>query len=278
MTGGQTHLYVHSTLHYKIEPEGADRITLAGAPEAEGGAESYILTRGARRILEVLTNRDQSGRGEFLWLGDSAGCGKTHFLNYYRDSLRASVSKSEGRELLLSLDCSTRGAPDRLEHKILAALTARMAAGRGSAASMGHRIAAPAAFEATLNDASRAGFGSITALIDLGRNPAPAFATELVRIARASHRPRLTIVAAGLGAAPPEALIAEVGPSDFSELLVVAVGRARRLEPRWTENAYLYRGFDVAPFVPEQIFPFHPRTLLALIVLEEPVTIATVAG
>jgi hypothetical protein len=278
MPGGQTHPYGLSYLHYKLEPAVVDRIALAVAPQDEGAAESYILMRGARRTLSLLNRRHDSARGEFLWLGDPAGCGKTHFLNYYLTSRRrlAQPSPPGGRELILALDCSAPDAPVQLDHDILAALAAALGRGHGSAAQW-LRMGAQAAFEAALDEARRARFRAIIVAIDLGRNLKPAFATDLVQIARASKRPSLAVVAAGLGAPPREAVMAEVGPPDLAKRLALAVGRARRLEPRWTEREYLYRGLEIAPFAPEEIFPFHPQTLLVLSGLQERSTIAGLA-
>jgi hypothetical protein len=161
MPGGQTHARALSYLHYKLDPA-ADRIALAVSPHDEGAAESYILTHAARRTLSVLNRRHDSAPGEFLWLGDPAGCGKTHFLNYYLASRRrlAQSAEPDGRELILALDCSAPGAPAQLGHDILAALAAALGRSRGSAVQW-LRIGAQAGVEAALDEARRAGVGAV---------------------------------------------------------------------------------------------------------------------
>ena len=277
MVGGQTDSDVHSYLHYKLETPAVDRTALDVAPHDACAAPTYVPTRAALRTLSLLTQRHDCGTGEFFWLGDPAGCGKTHFLNHYLALLRpVKASQPGGRELIVALDYSASRTPARLEHDLLAALAVELGSAH-TATSMWPRLGAQAAFEVVLEEAWSAGVHAITLAIDFGHNDAPAFAADLVRIARASNRPGLVVVAAGVGPAPPQAVAAAVGPGGPAEQLVAAVGRARRLEPRWTERDHLYRGTEIAPFAPEEIFPFHPQTLWGLSSLQEPATVAGLA-
>ncbi len=277
MIWGRTHSDSHSHLHYNLLPAGVDRIVLDVAPRDAGAAPAFVPTRAALHTLSLLTQRHQGAPGEFFWLGDPAGCGKTHFLNHYL-ALRGLTRASQpgGRELILALDYSASHALAPLEHDLLAALVVELGSGH-TATAMWPRIGAQAAFEVVLEEAWRAGVQAITVAIDFGDSDAPAFAADLVQIARASKRPGLLVLAAGAGPAPPQAVAAAVGPYGPAEQLVAAVSRARRLDPGWTERDHLYRGVEVAPFTPEEIFPFHPQTLWGLSSLEEPATVAGLA-
>ncbi len=274
MAGGQTHLNAH---FYKLEPPVAGRMTLETVPR-ERSVQCYVATRAAQRTLSLLTERRDSGSGDFFWLTDPAGAGKTHFLNYFL-ALRQRLAKAaqeDGRELVLAFDYAEPASAAQLENDILAALARELGGGDRRGAPLWRRIGAAAAFEVAMGEARRAGVRALTIVIDLGLNEAPAFAADLVRIARAAKRPSLTVIAAGRGDPPPHAVVTEVGPAGLSEQIVVAVGRVRRLEPRWTAMAHLYQGTEIAPFAPDEIFPFHPETLRALAALLEPT--ATIAG
>ncbi len=273
MAGGQTHTNGHL---YRLEPVVGDRAVLEAAPR-ERTVQCYLPTRAGQRTLALLAARRDSTSGEFFWLSDPPGAGKTHFLNYYlalRQRL-AGVTEDGGRELSIALDYAGPETIVQLENDILAAL-ARELDGERRATPLWRRIGAEAAFEVALGEARRGGVRAITVAIDLGANQTPPLAGDLVRIARASSRPNLIVVAAGLGSPPQDALVSEVGPAGLAERLVVAVSRARRLDPRWTAMADLYRGVVIAPFDAEEIFPFHPHTLGALSALREPET--AVAG
>lgn len=271
MRGEQTDPYVHSRLHYRLAPEAANRLGLAVARPDEEAAECYILTRGAKRALSILESREDSAPGRFLWLGDPPGRGKTHFLNYWLASQRRGHASQNERELVSSLDLSAPGAPARIRDDLVAAIARR------SSPAYGGSIETPLGFESALDQARLAGIRAITVALDLGHNEAPPFLADLVRIVRASEHPSLTVAAAGLGAAPSQAQVAEIGPCDLAEWLAVAVGRARRLEPSWTECGHFYRGIETAPFTPGEIFPFHPKTLLALGALHKPDSVAELA-
>ncbi|HEY2105782.1 MAG TPA: hypothetical protein VGH29_08350, partial [Candidatus Binataceae bacterium] len=274
MAGGQTH---PNAQLYKLEPPVADRIALETAPR-ERSVQCYVVTRAAARTLSLLTQRRDAGTGGFFWLADPPGAGKTHFLIYFL-ALRQRLAKAaqeDGRELVLAFDYPEPVSAAQLENDILAAL-ARELAGERRGVPLWRRIGAAAAFEVAIGEARRAGVRAITIAIDLGLNQTPAFAADLVRIARAAKRPTLTVFAAGRGAPPPDAMITEVGPAGLAELIVVALGRVRRLEPRWTAMAYLYQGIESAPFASDEIFPFHPETLRALAALLDHATIAGIA-
>ncbi len=268
MAGGQTH---HTAHFYRLEPAVADHAVLEAVPR-ERTVQSYLPTRAAQRTLALLAARRDSTTGEFFWLSDPPGAGKTHFLNFYlamRQRL-AGATEDGGRELTIALDYAGPETTVQLENDILAAL-ARELGGERRATPLWRRIGADAAFEVAMGEARRIGVRAITVAIDLGANQTPAFAGDLVRIVRSS-RPNLIVVGAGLGSPPLDALMSEVGPAGLAERLVVAVGRARRLDPRWTALAHLYDGVEIAPFAAEEIFPFHPQTLSALAALQEPAT------
>jgi hypothetical protein len=270
MAGGQTHPINH---FYKLEPPVANRAALAAAHERS--AQSYIPTRAAQSTLSLLTERRDSAAGDFLWLGDPPGAGKTHFLNYFlalRRRLAKASGDKDGRELILALDYSGPDAIAQLDNDILAALARELAGERRAATPLWRRIGAGAAFEVALGEARRAGVAAITVAVDMGTHEAPAFAADLVLIARASRRPSLTVVAAGLGPPPKGAVVVEVGPAGLAERLTVAVARARRLEPPWAAMAHLYQGVEIDPFLPEDVFPFHPLSLSALSGVAEPDT------
>jgi hypothetical protein len=269
MAGGQT---LTNGQLYKLEPAAVDRAVLEAAPR-ERTVQAYLPTRAAQRTLALLAAKRDSHTGDFFWLHDPPGAGKTHFLNYYlalRQRL-AGVAEDGGRELSIVLDYAKPETMVQLESDILAAL-ARALGGERRATPLWRRIGADAAFEVAMNEARRSAARAITVAIDLGANPTPPFAGELVRIARASSRPNLIVVAAGLGSSPQDAVASEVGPAGLAERLVVAVGRARRLDPRWTAMANLYRGVEIAPLAAEEIFPFQPQTLSAISALYEPET------
>lgn len=277
MVGGQTHSDSHSYIHYKLEPPAMDRIALGVAAQDGGAAPAYVPSRAAVRTLSLLTQRRDCETGEFVWLHDAPGHGKTHFLNYYL-ALRRSAQHPHpgGRELILALDYSTSRRPAQLEHDLLAALVLGLGGGH-TATAMWPRIGAQAAFEVVLEEAWRAGVWAITVAIDFGLTDVPASAAKLVQVARASRRPCLVVVAAGVRPAPPHARVAAVGPCGAAQKLAAGVGRARRLEPLWTERDHLYRGIEIAPFAREEIFPFHPQTLWALNRLYESATVAGLA-
>jgi Family of unknown function (DUF6079) len=253
-------------------------MALEPAPR-ERSVQSYFVTRAAQRALSLLTERPDSGSGEFFWLADPAGAGKSHFLIYFvalRQRL-AAATRDNGRELVLALDYPDSAAA-QLENDILTAFARELGGAERRGVPLWRRIGAQAAFEVAMAEARRAGVRAFTVAIDFGLNETPGFAADLVRIARDSKRPSLTVIAAGRGNPPPEAIVAEVGPADLAEQLVVAVGRARRLEPQWTAMALLYQRIETAPFSIDEIFPFHPETLRALAALAEPApTIAELA-
>ncbi|HKD65515.1 MAG TPA: DUF6079 family protein [Candidatus Binataceae bacterium] len=237
----------------------------------ERTVQCYGATRGAQRTLSILTERRASGVGDFFWLSDPPGAGKTHFLNYFialRN--RLATAQTEGRELVLALDYPELGSVAQLENDVPSALAAALGGGERRGAALWRKIGAEAAAEVAMGEARRAGIRAVSVAIDFSLNEAPAFAADLVRIAQTSTRPTLTVIAAGRGDPPNGALPVEVGAADLAEQLVVAVGRARRLEPRWTLMRDLYQGIEIAPFAPEEILPFHPETLRALAALVQP--------
>ena len=267
MAGGQTLTNGHL---YKLEPAAADRAVLEEVPR-ERTVQCYLPTRAAQRTLALLAAKRDLPGGDFFWLSDPPGAGKTHFLNYYlalRQRL-AGTAGNGGRELSIALDYAEPETIVQLENDILAAL-ARELGGERRATPLWRRIGADAAFEVAMGEARRSGVRALTVAIDFGGKPAPPFAAELARLARAASRPQLIVVAVGSGSSPPDAEACEVGPAGLAERLAVAVGRARWLEPRWTAD--LYRGVEIAPFTAEEIFPFHPQTLSAISALHEPET------
>jgi hypothetical protein len=276
MSGGQTHPDAHP---YTLEPPVADRMALETAPR-ERTVDCYIVTRAAQRTLSLLSERLETGVGEFFWLGDPAGAGKTHFLNYFlalRQRLAVPACEN-GRELVLAFDYPDGAGMAQLENDILAAIARELGEAQRRGVPLWRRIGAQAAFEVAMGEGRRAGVRAFTIAIDFGLNETPTFAADLVRIARASKRPSLFVVAAGRDNPPCDAAVAEVGPSDLSERLAIALGRACRLGPHWTAMTHLYQPIQIEPLSPEEIFPFHPETLRAMAVLAEPAgTIAVLA-
>jgi hypothetical protein len=101
MAGGQTHPI---DLFYKFEPPLVDRVALQTAPR-ERTVQCYVATRGAQRALSLLTERCEPGSGDFFWLPDPPGAGKTHFLNYFSASRQQlAKARQDGRELVLAID------------------------------------------------------------------------------------------------------------------------------------------------------------------------------
>jgi hypothetical protein len=268
MAGGQTHPNAHP---YKLEPPVADRMVLEAAPR-ERTVQCYAVTRAAQRALSLLSESPDSEQGGFFWLADPPGAGKTHFMSYFlalRQRL-APATRENGRELVLAFDYPEAANPMQLEHDILTAVARQLGGGERRGTPLWRRIGPRAVFEVAMGEARRAGVLAFTVAIDFGLNEAPPFAADLVRIARDSKRPSLMVIAAGRGVPPADAAVAEIGPADLAEQMVVAIGRARRLEPRCTELAQLYRQIKLAPFAPDEIFPFHPETLRAVAALIEP--------
>ncbi len=157
----------------------ADHAVLEAVPR-ERTVQSYLPTHAAQRILALLAARRDSTNGEFFWLSDPPGAGKTHFLNYYlamRQRL-AAATEDGGRELTIALDYAGPETTVQLENAILAAL-ARELGGERRATPLWRRIGADAAFEVALGEARRIGVRAITVAIDLGANQTPAFAGDL---------------------------------------------------------------------------------------------------
>jgi hypothetical protein len=274
MAGGNAHPGVYL---YRIDEPIAERMALEAAPR-ERVVHSYSLTRAAQRTLSLITSRLDSGSGDCFWLADPPGAGKTHFLNYFFALRRQlAAANDSGRELVLSLDCSQSGSAQRLENDLLAAMAKELGGGERRGAPLWRRLGADAGIEIALAEARRTGVRAVTIAIDFGSNDIPEFAANLVQIARGSRNPTLTIIAAGKGDSPPDAVSAEIGPADFAEQLVIAIRRVRQLQPRWASMARLYQGVAIEPFAAAEIFPFHPQTLHAIAALIAPVTVAGLA-
>ncbi len=272
MAGGHAH---PDGRCYKLEPPIADRMALEPSPR-EHTAQSYLATRAAHRTLSLLTERYDRGLGELFWLTDPSGTGKTHFLNYFI-ALRHELAKARnhGRELVVALDYPAPGSAAQLLNDLVAAMARELGGSDRRATPLWRRIGADAAFEVAVGQARRAGIHTITTVIDCGPNPAPSHSAGLAAIARASRRPNLIAIGAGAGH-PANAVMVEIAPASAQERLAIAVGRARRLEPRWAAMAHLYRAIDLAPFTAEEIFPFHPQTLRLLGAMDE--TNPSIAG
>ncbi len=274
MAGGHAHPAVFL---YKLKEAVAERVTLEQLPPAPL-IQSYSVTRAAQRTLSLVTERIDSGAGDFFWLGDPSGSGKTHFLNYFIALRRQlAAAHDDGRELVVALDCSAAGSCARLENELLAALANGLRGSQRHAAPLWRKIGADAGIEIALSEARRTGVLAITVAIDFGSNDPPPFLSNLVQIARNSKKPALTVIAAGIGDEPADATIALVGPEDAAERTVIAIGRVRQLETRWASMARLYQGITIEPFAAAEIFPFHPETLRQLAALVHPSSVPSLA-
>ena len=275
MAGGQTDSNTH---FYKLEPRITEVLALEMQPR-ERIVQCYIATRAAQRTLSRLSEHYDSGAGDLFWLVDGRGAGKTHFLNYFL-ALRQRLAKAahnHRREVVLAFDYAASASAANLEHDILTAL-AKELGGNHRGVPLWRAMGAAAAFEVALGEARRAAVGAITMVIDLGPNPAPAFADDLVRLARAARRPSVVVIAAGGDNPPAGAALAEVGTEGMAELISVAIGRVRRLETRPAALLDLYETIDLGQFTPNDILPFHAETLRTLAaLLPSPATIAEVA-
>lgn len=262
----------HNSIHrlYTLGPPVVEQLALEAA-DAERMVACYFPTRAAQRCLSILTNHRDSLAGEFFWVAGAPGCGKTHFLNYFLALLRqlCDGSGSNGRELVLALDYAELVAAVNVENDILGALAAALGGGRRSPP-LWRTMGTIAALQVALHETGRAGVRAITIVIDLGSNESPRFFSDLVQIAKSSKRPKLTVIAAGAGSAPPDRTMLEVEAADADERVVAAVGRARQLDPRGAATVGLYSQIKIDPFVQQEIFPFHPAALRALDRLAQP--------
>lgn len=256
-----------------LGPEAPDRIVLSDEP-ADELVGCYVLTRSASAAWEAINGQLTRESGAVFWIGGAAGAGKTHFLNYAMALARRAggLVAEPGRHLALTLDMDGRVAPASIDRRILE-LLAQALAGDAHGANLWRQMRGGAALAIALDSARRQGIRGLTLAIDFGfaeTEPALETMATLAQLARSNRALRLIVIAAGRGAAPPAARAFQAAPAKDAEVRV-AIGRARGMEEAGLRAAEsLYRGVDLEPYEPVEIYPFHPAAVDALAVLGNP--------
>ncbi|MGH7865366.1 MAG: hypothetical protein ACREQB_10270 [Candidatus Binataceae bacterium] len=257
-----------------LAPPVAERVALESAPNP-ATVESYVLTRAAERAWrQINSDASTSDRGIY-WVHGAPGSGKTHFLNYVLALERRAGSggAGEGRHITCDLDIAGRASAQNAERLCLEVL-AKELAGDPRSRIMWREMRGPAAIGVALEHARRTGVGSITIAFDFGADDCAEAMPLLAALAAQASQARgvrLRVFAAVRDRPSDSALAMEVGPADSNEAAVVALRRTRRLADDASKAvARAYRGVDTNGFDAEDIYPFHPAVVRALVALATP--------
>ena len=268
---------------FELDPLPFERLKLETAPQVDT-VSSFVFTRAAQRSWEVLNQHLTTTDGAMFWIGGSAGCGKTHFLDYViaLESRAGALDPENARRLICGLEVADRMLPANLESCFLRVLAEQIGADYQQG-NYWRNMRGAAALMVALESARRTGVRALTVAIDFGLSSCDAaadFLAVLAEVAAKFSQVKFTVIAAGRSTPPAIAHHLEVAPLDASEQMIVALRRARRLTS-WAERdaGRAYAGIDTAGFAPDAIFPFHPVVLSALrsIATPAPVTIAALS-
>jgi hypothetical protein len=225
----------------ELGPEIGDRMALEVSPAA-ATVECFVMTRAAQRAWAMLNEQLGQAHGASLWLGGAAGTGKTHFLNYVIAlNRRAGALNAEPqRHLTLALEISGRSRGADFDRGLLELLAHELAGEHRKAGSLWRQLRGAEALRAALDQARRQGVRSVTAVVDFGLADAQLAAAPLAAaplaalgiLAATLKHPKFTLIAAGRADAPPPGARALEVAAAADEAMAVAIGRARRLDPR----------------------------------------------
>lgn len=258
----------------RLGPPVADRAVLDPKP-SQSVVASYVLTAGAQQAWQALNRQLGASTGALLWIGGAPGAGKTHFLSYALalDLSGGAPAGDAGRTMSLGLEATRALGAAELEAEILD-LIARQLAGNRRTGMLWRWMQGGEALTVGLDQAYGSGVRAVSLMIDFGAFAwlsASDYLQTLAEVAASSRHPRLTVLAAGRGAAPQCAAAFDVAPADREEELVAAVGRARQLRAGASSLAADFYGrLELGGFEADAIFPFDPPSLKVLAAMARP--------